>query len=62
MIVAIEQDDTAFGMSARIIAMLERIARPIDPGTLAIPCGKHAIISSAGQLIDLLRAGDGSRR
>jgi hypothetical protein len=42
--------------------VLERIARPIDAGSLAVPKRENAVVAGARKELRLLQAPDGSRR
>ena len=58
MIIAVENEDATMPMRPGIVAVLERIAGPIDTRALAVPGGKYAIETGAPNSIDLLRAPD----
>ena len=63
MVIAEGHDHAAVLRRAREVAVLERIARTIDPRPLAVPEREHAIVVAlVPEQADLLRAPDGGRR
>ena len=50
------------GGGAGIVAVLEDVAGPVDPRTLAVPHGEDAVVACAGEQPGLLGAPDRGRR
>src|SRR5579872_5945339 len=61
MVVAGDDKHAAMRRGAIGVAMLERVARAVDAGTLAVPEAEHAVDLAAGLRLHLLRAEHGGR-
>ena len=61
VVVAGEQQHPAMRRRAGGVAVLERVAAAVDPGPLAVPHGKDAVVFGAGEQPELLAAPDRGR-
>ncbi len=62
VIVPGERQHTAEFRAAGSVAVLERVGRAVDPGSLAVPDAEHAIDRGSREHVDLLAAPYGGRR
>jgi hypothetical protein len=60
-IVACQREHAAVRRGARVVGVLERVARTVDAGTLAVPDAEHAVVLRARVQARLLRAPHGGR-
>src|SRR6185503_14437015 len=58
VIVTRDRDDAAVARRSGRVAMLERVARAVDAGPLAVPHAEHAFVTSAREQVRLLGAPD----
>ena len=61
-VVAREHEHAAVRGGARVVAVLQRIARAIDAGPLPVPDAEDAVVAGGPVEMGLLRAPDGGRR
>ena len=62
VVVAGQRHDAAVLGRAGIVGVLQRVARAVDAGALAVPHAEHAVVARAGIEMDLLGAPQRGRR
>ena len=62
MVVARDDQHAAMRRGTVGVAVLQRVARPVDAGSLAVPETEHALDLAVGMGLDLLRAQHRGRR
>lgn len=56
VVVSEHGEDAALGVRSRVVAVLDRVARPIYPKALAVPDGEHTVHGRFADVLQLLRA------